>query len=63
MKKVNKEESTTFLFSTHDPDIWNMADHILFLRDGEVESERKNSPSGEAGSVSGTAASPQGTAQ
>ncbi|MDR1144003.1 MAG: ABC transporter ATP-binding protein, partial [Spirochaetaceae bacterium] len=22
MKKVNKEESTTFLFSTHDPDIW-----------------------------------------
>jgi putative ABC transport system ATP-binding protein len=41
MKKVNKEEATTFLFSTHDPDIWKMADHILFLRDGEVESEEK----------------------
>jgi putative ABC transport system ATP-binding protein len=41
MKKVNREEGTTFLFSTHDPDIWNMADHILFLRDGELESERK----------------------
>jgi putative ABC transport system ATP-binding protein len=48
MKKVNKEESTTFLFSTHDPDIWNMADHILFLRDGEVESERKVSSLDEA---------------
>ncbi|MDR2470984.1 MAG: ABC transporter ATP-binding protein [Treponema sp.] len=41
MRKVNREEKTTFLFSTHDPDIWNMADHILFLRDGEVESEQK----------------------
>ncbi|GHV84693.1 ABC transporter ATP-binding protein [Spirochaetia bacterium] len=42
MKKVNHEEKTTFLFSTHDPDIWKMADHILFLRDGLVESEQKN---------------------
>jgi len=41
MKKVNQEEGTTFLFSTHDPDIWKMAGHILFLRDGEVESEEK----------------------
>ena len=41
MKKVNREEDTTFLFSTHNPDIWKMADHILFLRDGELESEQK----------------------
>jgi putative ABC transport system ATP-binding protein len=41
MKRVNKEEATTFLFSTHDPDIWKMADHILFLRDGELESEKR----------------------
>lgn len=41
MKKVNREEDTTFLFSTHDPDIWKMADHILFLRDGVLESEQK----------------------
>ena len=41
MKKVNREEGTTFLFSTHDPDIWKMADHILFLRDGILESEQK----------------------
>ena len=41
MKKVNREEGTTFLFSTHNPDIWKMADHILFLRDGVLESEQK----------------------
>jgi putative ABC transport system ATP-binding protein len=41
MKKVNREEGTTFLFSTHNPDIWKMADHILFLRDGVIESEQK----------------------
>ena len=41
MKTVNREEGTTFLFSTHNPEIWDMADHILFLRDGELESEQK----------------------
>jgi putative ABC transport system ATP-binding protein len=41
MKKVNQEEGTTFLFSTHDPDIWKIADHILFLRDGELVKEQK----------------------
>ena len=41
MKKVNREEGTTFLFSTHDPDIWKIADHILFLRDGELVREQK----------------------
>jgi putative ABC transport system ATP-binding protein len=41
MKKVNREQGTTFLFSTHNPDIWKMANHILFLRDGVIESEQK----------------------
>jgi putative ABC transport system ATP-binding protein len=41
MKKVNHEDGTTFLFSTHNPDIWEMADHIIFLRDGVVESEQR----------------------
>jgi putative ABC transport system ATP-binding protein len=41
MKKVNKEEGTTFVFSTHDPGIWAMADHVIFLRDGVVESEQR----------------------
>jgi putative ABC transport system ATP-binding protein len=46
MQKVNKDEGTTFIFSTHDPDIWAMANHVVFLRDGIVESEerRGNAP-------------------
>jgi putative ABC transport system ATP-binding protein len=41
MRKVNKDEGTTFIFSTHDPDIWAMANHVIFLRDGAVESEQR----------------------
>jgi putative ABC transport system ATP-binding protein len=41
MKKVNKEFGTTFVFSTHDSTIWEMANHIVFLHDGVVESERR----------------------
>ncbi|MDR0785243.1 MAG: ABC transporter ATP-binding protein [Treponema sp.] len=39
MKNINRQQGTTFIFSTHDPDIWAMANHIVFLRDGAVESE------------------------
>jgi putative ABC transport system ATP-binding protein len=42
MKKINQEEKTTFIFSTHDPDIWAMANHIIFLRDGVVETEQRS---------------------
>ncbi|MDR1106192.1 MAG: ABC transporter ATP-binding protein [Treponema sp.] len=48
MKKVNGEDGTTFIFSTHDPDIWEMADHVIFLRDGAVESDRRKK-SGQTG--------------
>jgi putative ABC transport system ATP-binding protein len=41
MKKINKEEGTTFIFSTHDPDIWEMANYIVFLKDGRIESEQR----------------------
>jgi putative ABC transport system ATP-binding protein len=41
MKKINREEKTTFIFSTHDPEIWEMANHIVFLKDGSIESERR----------------------
>jgi putative ABC transport system ATP-binding protein len=41
MKKINREEGTTFIFSTHDPDIWEMANHVVFLRDGCIESEQR----------------------
>jgi putative ABC transport system ATP-binding protein len=41
MKTINKEEKTTFIFSTHDPEIWKMADHIVFLHDGKIKSEER----------------------
>jgi putative ABC transport system ATP-binding protein len=41
MKKINKEEGATFIFSTHDPDIWKMANRIIFLRNGIIESEQR----------------------
>jgi len=42
MKKINREEKTTFIFSTHDPDIWQMADHVIFLHDGNIKSEQRH---------------------
>jgi putative ABC transport system ATP-binding protein len=38
MKTLNREEGTTFIFSTHDSTIWKMAKRIIFLRDGTIES-------------------------
>ena len=36
MKEINQRENTTFIFSTHDPVIWQMANHIVFLHDGFI---------------------------
>lgn len=41
MKKINRELSTTFIFSTHDPTIVEIADHIIRLHDGLVASEER----------------------
>jgi len=40
MKEINKNEKTTFIFSTHDPEIWKMADRIIFLHDGCIETRQ-----------------------
>jgi len=40
MKEINKSEKTTFIFSTHDPKIWKMADRTVFLQDGYVKIEQ-----------------------
>lgn len=39
MKRINAEHKTTFIFSTHDPVIHQMADHVIFLKDGLIERE------------------------
>ena len=36
MKRMNEEMGTTFIFSTHDPSIVGIADHIIRLLDGEI---------------------------
>ena len=41
MREINREEKTTFIFSTHDPEIWQMADHVIFLSDGNIKSEQR----------------------
>lgn len=42
MKKVNEEIGTTFIFSTHDQTIVDIADHVIRLKDGViVKNERR----------------------
>ena len=41
MKKINKEQKTTFIFSTHDIVIREMADHVVQLQDGKIISEEE----------------------
>ena len=36
MKKMNKEQGTTFIFSTHDPKVLSHADSVVELADGKV---------------------------
>ncbi|MFA6785189.1 MAG: ABC transporter ATP-binding protein [Sphaerochaeta sp.] len=36
MKKINAEMNTTFIFSTHDEKIVEIADHVIRLRDGLI---------------------------
>jgi putative ABC transport system ATP-binding protein len=43
MKRMNKELGTTFIFSTHDQMIVDIADHVIRLKDGLIiENRRKN---------------------
>lgn len=39
MKSLNSQDGTTFIFSTHDHTIWEMANHIIFLQDGKIKKE------------------------
>lgn len=57
MKKINRELETTFIFSTHDARIVDIADHIVRLRDGFViENRRRDEPAGTIRTMVGTAA-------
>jgi putative ABC transport system ATP-binding protein len=41
MKKINKEQNTTFIFSTHDSTIVDIADHVIRLKDGLIVEETR----------------------
>jgi len=41
MKKINRDLDTTFIFSTHDPSIVDIADHVIRLQDGLVIENRR----------------------
>ena len=41
MKKMNRDLGTTFIFSTHDKFIMEIADHIIRLQDGTVRENRR----------------------
>jgi putative ABC transport system ATP-binding protein len=41
MKKINRTEQSTFIFSTHDPAIMEIADHIVHLHDGQMTGEER----------------------
>jgi putative ABC transport system ATP-binding protein len=41
MQKENAAHKTTFLFSTHDSTIWEMARHVIFLHDGRIKTETR----------------------
>ena len=56
MKKLNQELDTTFIFSTHDPEIAPSRDHVIRLQDGriveEIRSGRDRGPAAKAGAPS-----------
>ena len=39
MKRMNAELGTTFIFSTHEPAIVDIADHVIRLRDGVITAD------------------------
>ncbi len=36
MKRINEDQKTLFVFSTHDPKVMEMASRIIHIRDGEI---------------------------
>ncbi|MGM0508454.1 MAG: ABC transporter ATP-binding protein [Fusobacteriota bacterium] len=42
MKKMNEKYHTTFLFSTHDPQVMNYARRLLTIKDGKITDDKEN---------------------
>jgi putative ABC transport system ATP-binding protein len=46
MERLNHEQGTTFVFSTHDPRVMERSHRLIRLVDGEVESDELRDPHG-----------------
>jgi putative ABC transport system ATP-binding protein len=43
MLKLNQDEGTTFIFSTHDSMVMEFARRVVYIRDGQIEKEERKS--------------------
>ncbi|MGM0501391.1 MAG: ABC transporter ATP-binding protein [Bacillota bacterium] len=41
MVEMNQKLDTTFIFSTHDPQVWEYAKRLLTLKDGQIVEDKK----------------------
>jgi putative ABC transport system ATP-binding protein len=46
MERLNRATGTTFIFSTHDPQVMDRARRLIRLRDGQVASDEVRNPQG-----------------
>lgn len=42
MRKINERDKVTFIFSTHDQMVMGKSTRLLILKDGKIESDKKN---------------------
>jgi putative ABC transport system ATP-binding protein len=45
MRRLNEEQGTTFVFSTHDPMVVERARRVIRLRDGRIEADERKAAS------------------
>ena len=62
MKQINRELGTTFIFSTHDQRVMNMADRLVEIEDGEVMHDGVSGRSDSAKPVPAVRTAPRATA-
>jgi len=48
MREINHKEHTTFIFSTHDPDVMERADRVIKMADGRIVDDGRGASAGAA---------------
>ena len=39
MRRLNQEQDVTFLFSSHDPDVVDIAKRVIHMKDGKIHED------------------------